>query len=256
MKNLRMTLAYDGKNFHGWQIQKEHRTVEGAVRQALERMHKHPVDVNAAGRTDTGVHASGQVINFRTDIDGLPVERWARALNSFLPHDVRARVVDEVDDTFHARHDARERSYKYYVFPSEVPEVQFRDYSHRIVHKPDVRRLNRLASVLVGTHDFSTFSAPSEQTPNRVRTVYAAGFAVEGPFLVFHVRAQSFLWKMVRSMVGSLLLYEEEGMACEEMAERLAARDRSLAGPTAPAWGLFLHQVRYKNEVLYHGRPE
>jgi tRNA pseudouridine38-40 synthase len=248
MRNLKVTIGYDGTNFQGWQEQKTGRTVEGEIRKALGFMHKHPVDLNAAGRTDSGVHATGQVINYQSDLDSIPIERYCRALNSFLPLDVRARQVEVAPDGFHARHDARERSYKYYLFPSDVPEAHYRHYSDRIVRRPDINRLNDMAAAFIGTHDFTSFSAPSEDTPNRVRTIYASCFHAEGPFLVYYVAGNGFLWRMVRSIVGSLLTYEAEGLGAAEVRERLAARSRKLAGPTAPAWGLFLHRVRYEDE--------
>jgi len=248
-----MTLAYDGTNFYGWQRQNEFRTVEGEVRKALEKMHKHPVSLNAAGRTDTGVHANGQVINFKTDLLSVPPERWPRALNSFMPLDVRAKFACEVDDGFHARHDARERSYKYFIFASDVPEPHYRLYSHRVTHKPKLQNLARLAQVFIGEHDFTTLSSPSDQIDNYKRLVLGASFYVEGPFIVYHVRAVSFLWKMVRTMVGTLLEFEKNGRSPEELKDKLEAKDRSLAGETAPPWGLFLDRVGYKGDQLYHG---
>lgn len=248
MRNLKVTIGYDGTDFQGWQAQKQGRTVEGEIRKALFHMHKHEVDINAAGRTDAGVHASGQVINYQSDLDSIPLERYCRALNSFLPIDVRARRVECAPEGFHARHDARERTYKYYLYPSDVLEAHYLRYSERVVRHPDIRRLNELASAIEGTHDFSTFSAPSEDQPNRVRTIYSSAFHAEGPFVVYQVAGISFLWRMVRSLVGSMLAYERDGMDKAEMARRLAAKDRELAGPSAPAWGLFLHRVRYEHE--------
>lgn len=252
MRNLKVTIGYDGAGFCGWQEQQKGRTVEGEIRKALFFMHKHPVNINAAGRTDSGVHATGQVINYWSDLDTISLDRYCRAINSFLPLDIRARRVEHVADDFHARHHARERSYKYYLFPSDVPEAHYRLFSDRIVRRPDIRRLNELASVIEGTHDFSTFSAPSENTPNRVRTVYSSSFHTEGPFLVYHIAGNSFLWRMVRSLVGSILAYEFEKVTAAQMREYLVAADRKLAGPTAPAWGLFLHRVRYKDDKLLY----
>lgn len=250
MPHIKATIAYDGTRFLGWQQQKEGRTIEGDIKAALERMHKAPVALQAAGRTDAGVHANGQVISFPSTIEGLAEDRFARALNNFFPKDIRVRQLEYVADDFHARFDARERVYKYYIYPSELPAPHFHAYSLRIVHKPDLRQLNRLAAKIVGRHDFSTFSAPNEQVPDRVRVVHSACFHAEGPFIVFQICGASFLWRMVRSLVGSLLAYEEEGIDPAECAARLAACDRSLAGPTAPAWGLFLHKVVYKDEQL------
>ena len=248
MRNLKVTIGYDGTKFQGWQEQKQGRTIEGEICKALFFMHKHPVDINAAGRTDSGVHATGQVINYQSDLDTIPIDRYCRALNSFLPLDIRARQIVEEDHSFHARYDARERTYKYYLYPSDLMESHFRIYSDRIVRRPNIVQLNNLAAVLEGTHDFTTFSAPSDETPNRVRTIFSSCFHMEGPFLVYQISGNGFLWRMVRSIVGSLLTYEIEKIDAAEMRQRLQAANRKLAGPTAPAWGLFLHRVRYKNE--------
>jgi len=252
MRQLKVTLAYDGTNFSGWQAQKSVRTVEGEVRKALSFMHKHEVSVNAAGRTDAGVHANGQVISYQSDLDGIELDRYPRALNSFLPYDVRAKLVEAAEDGFHARHDARERSYKYYLFASELNIPHYRAYSHHVVRRLDIAKLNALAAVMVGEHDFTSFSAPSKDTPNHVRRVFSSSFHVEGPFIVYSISAQSFLWRMVRSIVGSLLKYEQDGLDAAEVKKHLVAANRELAGPTAPAWGLFLHQVKYKNEIRIH----
>lgn len=248
--NVKVTLAYDGQNFQGWQVQKDGRTVEGTIKDALGRMHKKDTPLLAAGRTDSGVHASGQVINFQSDLVNLGCEQYLRALNNFFPPDIRARRVELVGDDFHARYDARLRSYKYYILPTSMPSCLYHGTSLRLQRRPDIRALNRLATRLLGEHDFTTFSSPNEQVPNRVRHIHAASFFTEGPFLVFGISAGSFLWKMVRSLVGSLLAYEEEGLAPDDLSLRLSARDRKLAGPTAPAWGLFLHKVVYKDEPI------
>jgi len=250
MRTLKVTLAYDGTKFRGWQIQPVGRTIEGEIRKALEFMHKHPVNILAAGRTDSGVHASGQVISYQSELDSIALERYPRALNNFLPKDIRVQAVEEVTSDFHARFDARLRTYKYYLFPSELPDPTVELYSLRIVHKPDIRVLNRMASKFIGTHDFTTFSSPNEQIPDRVRTIHAASFHAEGHFLVFSISAGSFLWKMVRSIVGSLLEFEQDALMPEEVSLRLEAKDRKLAGTTAPAWGLFLHKVVYKDERI------
>jgi len=250
LRTLKVTLSYDGTQFHGWQEQAVGRTIEGEIKKGLQFMHKHPVNVVAAGRTDSGVHANGQVISYQSDLDGIPIDRYARALNSFMPQDIKVRLVEQATDGFNARHDARLRMYKYYILASEMPVAWAQAVSLRVVHKPDIRKLNRIAACLIGTHDFSTFSALNDQVPNRTRTVYAAYFHIEGPFLVFYICAQSFLWKMVRSLTGSLLAYEQAGLTSADVAAHLAARDRQLAGPSAPAWGLFLHKVVYKDEAL------
>ena len=245
MRNIKLTIAYDGSDFQGWQIQKEGRTVQATVEEALSRMQKDSVKVICAGRTDAGVHATGQVINFSSGLDDISPEQFPRAVSSFLPRDISVIHAEEVDDDFHARYRATRRSYIYNIFASPVRFPHHSRYSLRIVRMPDIARLNRLASVLVGEHDFTTFSAPNEQVPDRVRRVFTAGFHPMGDFIVFRITAVSFLWKMVRSIVGSLLEYEQKGYTEEDLRQFLLARDRSLAGMTAQARGLFLNRVEY-----------
>lgn len=245
MRNIKLTLAYDGGDFRGWQIQKEARTVQGEVEKALGRMHQSDIRVNAAGRTDAGVHARGQVVNFLSHLDGVGLGDFPRAVGSFLPGDVSALRAEAVDEGFHARYWARRRRYVYYIFASPVRVPHFRRYSMWLGRLPDIARLNRMAAVLLGEHDFTSFSKPGAQVKNYVCRVLSAGFYPSGDFIVFHITALSFLWKMVRSIVGSLLEFEQKGYTAEDVRAVLLARDRSLAGMTARSCGLFLDRVEY-----------
>lgn len=248
VRNIRLTLAYDGTEFCGWQVQNNARTVQGEIEQALQRMHQHPVRIQGAGRTDSGVHACGQVGNFHSDLDSIPAERWHIALNSYLPPDVRALDSLEVDSAFNAKSSARQRVYRYYLYTGEVGPPHFRLYCWKLRRRPDLRQLNALASVFVGEHDFTTFAASGDASRSKVRRVDTAVFFPEGPFLCFKVAASSFVWKMVRSLLGTVLEYEYNSMSAEQLAEALAAKDRSRAGMSAPARGLFLERVVYDGD--------
>jgi tRNA pseudouridine38-40 synthase len=244
-RNIRVTLAYDGTEFSGWQVQKNARTVQGEIEEALRRMHDHPVRIQGAGRTDSGVHASGQVGNFITDLDSIEPSRWHIALNSYLPPDVRALDSREVDSRFNAKSSARQRVYCYYLYTGVVGPPHLRLYCWKIRWRPDLPRLNALTAVFLGEHDFTTFAAAGDVSKSKVRRVDTAGFFPEGPFLCFRVAASSFVWRMVRSLLGTILEYEQKGMSPKELAGALAARDRSQAGMSAPARGLFLERVVY-----------
>jgi tRNA pseudouridine38-40 synthase len=250
IRNIRLTLAYDGSEFWGWQVQASGRTVQGVIEEALARMHGHPVRIQGAGRTDTGVHAIGQVANFHTDLDSIEGARWCLALNSYLPHDVRALASREAEPEFNAKDCARLRAYAYYLYAAPIGPPHLRRYCWKIVRRPDVAALNRLAAVLLGDHDFTTFAAAGDPGKSKVRRVVSACFHPEGPFLVFRIAATSFVWKMVRSLLGTMLEYEKEGRAPADFAAALEARDRQRAGTSAPARGLFLEHVVYDGDPI------
>lgn len=250
VRNIRLTIAYDGSEFVGWQVQKNGRTVQGVIEEALARMHGHPVRIQGAGRTDSGVHATGQVGNFLSDLDSIPGPRWCVALNSYLPHDVRALDSREAEPSFNAKESARLRQYAYYLLPAAIGLPHLRRHCWKIARRPELAALNALASVLLGTHDFTTFAAAGDPSRSKVRRVTASCFHPEGPFLVYRIAASSFVWKMVRSVLGTMLELEEKGLPPAELAAALAACDRLRAGPSAPARGLFLERVVYDAEEL------
>lgn len=248
-RNLRLTVAYDGSDFVGWQVQSAGRTVQGVILQALERMHGEPVTVHAAGRTDSGVHADGQVINFVTTIDSIASDAFHIALNSYLPADVKALDSREASADFHARYSATRRVYRYFYATAGVLHPRQRAFAVRLRHTPNLRRLNRLCAPLIGSHDFSTFTLPRETSRSRVRQVTGASFFPLHGQLVFQIAANGFLWRMVRSIVGTLIALDREGADAAEIGRRLVACDHGQAGPSAPARGLVLHCVEYPDEA-------
>jgi tRNA pseudouridine38-40 synthase len=252
MRNIRATVAYDGTDFHGWQVQPNGRTVQGDVMHALERMHRREVKVYAAGRTDSGVHADGQVINFRTDIDSIPDRDFHIALNSYLPADVRMLESREVEDGFHARYSALRRVYRYYWTHARSVAPAVRGRATWLKRRPSVARLNTLARPLIGRHDFSTFTPPTEPSENRERCVESIAFFPAGELIVMEIAANAFLWRMVRSIAGTLVELDKLAAEPVEVEARLAARDHASAGPSAPAGGLVLHRVDYPGDA--HGR--
>jgi len=253
-RNIRLTLAYDGTDFLGWQQQASGRTVQGVLLEGLGRMHGHPMRIVAAGRTDAGVHATGQVANFRTDIDSIPPERFRDAVNSYLPRDVRVLESQEAAPGFHARRSARLRVYRYYIVSSPVLLPHLRNYRHWVRRSLDLERLNAMAAALAGEHDFSAFAAEGDANQSRVRLVTTSSFERKGDTLVYTVAATSFLWKMVRTIIGTCLMLEEQGLGPAELTTILLSGRRSEAGGTAPARGLFLEGVFYDAEEPEPGR--
>ena len=246
-RNIKLTIAYDGTDFRGWQRQENDRTVQGVIEQALEKMHGSLVNVTGAGRTDAGVHAAGQTANFYTDIDSIPASRFAPALNTLLPHDVRILDACEEDNNFHARFSAVSRTYRYQFIcnPLAVALPHERLYNLRLFRFPRIDILNAYGRLLLGETDCSIFSAAGDTSKSKYRYIYRSFFFAEGNRLIFEICANAFLRKMVRSVAGTFLHYEETGASPEELREIITATNRSLAGPTLPPHGLFLWKVEY-----------
>lgn len=248
VRNIRLKIAYNGKNYAGWQVQENDVTVQGEIEKALEVIHKEKVKLTGSGRTDSGVHARGQVANFKSRNTSVPDWKFALALNSLLPSDIRILESAETCIDFNSRYDAVERVYTYYITdnPSLMPWE--RDFSLFVNRKLDMEKLNSIASAVTGTHDFSSFSAPMPLHVSPVRSIYSSAFYSSYPFVIYKISGNGFLRKMVRSITGTILdLYAEE-KGREDFIEIMNSRNRSLAGTTAPARGLFLESVIYRQE--------
>ncbi len=254
MRNIRLVLSYDGSDFGGWQRQKNARTVQEELEKALARMHGHPLPTVAAGRTDAGVHAMGQVANFYTDIRSIEAGRFLPALNKLLPRDIRVLGARDADFDFHSRYDARLRRYRYFILCGPFADPIRLRYAHLIHRRPDIAVLNAMASAMLGECDFTALSSARDESLSRSRFVHEASFRWDGDGLVFEIAANAFLLRMVRSIVGTLLSYEAEGRGPASFGDLLSSGDRHAAGPTAPARGLFLWNVEYYAAPTRPGR--
>lgn len=249
-RRIRIDLGYDGASFSGWQRQSGVRTVQEEVERALAKMLKKPVHVQGSGRTDAGVHAIGQVAHFDIENHSVPVEAFPVALNQLLPHDVRITASALVNEHFHARFTSISREYRYYVKRVRDYTPFDRDRVCRVREFPPLALLNAYAEAIVGTHDFSTFSAAGDQSHSRIRDMYVSEFSLQdsqwgGQMLVYRVSGNAFLMHQVRSMVGTMLQLGERGAEEDEFKRRLESTDRLEAGRTAPPGGLYLYRIAY-----------
>jgi tRNA pseudouridine38-40 synthase len=247
LRNIKLTLAYDGTGFHGWQAQPGLRTVQGAVTEVARRIFREPVGVVGASRTDAGVHARGQVAHVRTDT-AIPVQNLRRALGHRLPEDIALLDAVEAPLDFHAIRDARRKLYRYTIYNSEQrPCVDGRRHRTWHVWWPlDVDALAEAAALLVGTHDFTSFaSAGSNPRESNVRTILRVDCRRAGRELTIDIEGTGFLYNQVRNMVGTLVEVGRGHWRPERVRDILAARDRAAAGPTAPPQGLCLEWIHY-----------
>jgi tRNA pseudouridine38-40 synthase len=268
MNHWKLTLSYDGTSFHGWQVQPDLVTVQGTLADALERITGESVLPQGSGRTDAGVHALAQVASFALQAP-IPAANLLRALNHSLPPGIRVLAAEQVDESFHARHSARRKTYEYRLF-----ERRIRDAAGNVVRDRicppflapyawdcrwllDLESMQKAADQLCGTHDFSSFGASDPerglreqedggaQGPNPIKTILRSQWSREDGLLIYRITGSGFLHHMVRNIVGTLVDVGRGSLQAEDIARILAACDRNAAGPTAPACGLFLYDVEY-----------
>jgi len=260
MTHWKLILAYDGTPFNGWQVQPGLPTVQGALSDAIDRTVGERVLPQGSGRTDTGVHALGQVASFSLNAH-IPAANLHRALNRCLPNSIRVLSVESVPPDFHARHSAIGKTYQYRIFPLRRSSLEpdricspiLAPYVWPCPWPLDLEKLNQASSHVVGTHDFTTFAATDPDVTTRagsepltaVRTIAGSRWQTEGNLILYRVTASGFLHHMVRNLVGTFVQAGAHRLDPDSIPVLLAARNRSAAGPTAPASGLFLVSVEY-----------
>ncbi len=244
-RNIKLTLSYDGTAYHGWQAQRNADTIQQRLADALRTLTSRPVEMRGSSRTDAGVHALGQVVSVRMDCP-IPTDRLAQVLNQRLPKDIAVLEAVEVPDAFDAVSDAKRKSYRYTIYTGPIrPMMPYRFCWHR-PGELDVSSMDRAAGQLVGTHDFKSFASAGDTRLSSVRTIFLCGVAEsEAQTVQIDVEADGFLYNMVRNIVGTLAEIGRGRWTAETMAAILAARDRNVAGPLAPACGLCLMKIEY-----------
>jgi len=249
-RNLKLTLAYDGFNFHGWQIQPEKPTVQAILGECIARVTGEKVLPQGSGRTDAGVHAVAQVASFETQ-SPIPAPNLKGALNDILPAAIRVTSVEEVPPEFHARKSAKAKTYRYRIYRGDVCPPFLARYVNHHPYPLDEAAMQQAAGVVIGEHDFTSFAAvdpekgTNEDAASNVRTVFSSDWQRQAEELIYTVRGNGFLHHMVRNLVGTFLLIGKGSLSAEGLKQILAARNRSRAGATAPASGLYLVSVEY-----------
>jgi len=248
MANIRLTISYDGTGYSGWQYQPDEKTLQGTLEAAIGKISGALLRVTASGRTDAGVHAYGQVVNFHTAKD-IPPNEWMGGLNHFLPEDMRVTDVSVAPEDFSARHSARGKMYRYVLLNMAPPSPLMLDRAWQVGYRIDIDAMRAAAGTLLGEHDFSSFRAAGCSANHPVRTLRRLDISDEpyerGTRITFTLEADAFLRHMVRNIVGTLVEVGRGRFSVEDIPRILEAKDRTRSGPTAPPQGLYLVEVRY-----------
>lgn len=252
MKKICIVIAYDGTDYHGFQRQPNKRTVQGTLEKLLAIVTNEDICVDGAGRTDAGVHALGQVCHFYTQ-STISSKKFCYILNRIGPRDLVVQKSFEIDHEFDARKSACWKTYRYELNTSFIPDIRSHRYQMHFRHPLDVLRMQQAASALVGTHDFSSFSSQKTHVKSKVRTIYSCTIHTNPAHIAIEVTGNGFIYNMVRIIAGTLVNVGRGRISAEDIPRILAAKDRSLAGPTFPPHGLTLVRVAYKPWSVIEG---
>jgi tRNA pseudouridine38-40 synthase len=244
VRNIKLTIAYDGTAYKGWQVQKNERTVQEELEKAISALFGGKHTLYGASRTDAGVHALAQVANFKTT-SKIPVSKIPFALNAVVPEDIVVKKAEEAEPDFHSRFAASSKIYRYDIFNSKSRDPFRERYSCRVPYVLDVPLMLKEAAFLKGRHDFRSFQASDKRERSSVRTIRSIGVKKKGRTITIHVEGDGFLYNMVRNIAGTLIDTGRGYLAPGSVPRILKAADRTKAGPTAPAKGLFLIRVKY-----------
>lgn len=244
MKNVKLTIEYDGINYHGWQYQDNVNSIQEEIEKALTKITGDYIDIIGSGRTDAGVHAKGQVANFYTTSE-FPTERFKYALNMKLPRDIIIVNSEEVGLDFHSRFDAKAKQYKYIIYNNEMPSAIYRNYSCHIINVLNIEEMRMGAEYLLGTHDFNSFMTRGTIVRDTIRTIYSIDIKKKDCFVEITLNGSSFLRSMIRIIVGTLILIGKGKLKKESLPDIISGKKRCLSGPTAPPQGLYLEKVFY-----------
>ena len=245
MRNIKCIVTYEGTRYQGWQRQESSdNTIQGKLEQLISRMCNEKIEIQGSGRTDAGVHALGQVINFHTHSE-MPVEQMLAYMNQYLPEDIAVVEIEEVPERFHSRLNAKGKQYSYRVWNSSIPNVFWRRYAYTVEADLDVEAMEEAARHLLGEHDFKSFTSTKKGKKSTVRRIDSIHIKKDGDLLTFTFRGDGFLYHMIRILMGTLMEVGMGQRSAASIPEVLAAKDREKAGSLVPGKGLVLEKVFY-----------
>ena len=244
MRNIKLTIEYDGKCYNGWQKQPNKLNIQGEIERAIYNITKEEVDLIGSGRTDAGVHALGQVANFKTNSQ-ISIEKLPLAINSQLKNRIVIKEAEEVNERFHSRYNAKRKTYRYIINNSKCGTAIYRNLEYSYPFKLDAEKMKQASKYFEGEHDFKAFKSSGTSSKNSVRTIYKAIVKQEGEKIIIELTGNGFLYNMVRIISGTLLDVGLGKIQPEEIPEMIESKDRQRAGKTLPAHGLYLVEVKY-----------
>ena len=244
MRNIKLTIEYDGKDFNGWQAQPNKLNIQGTIEKAIESIVGHEVNLTASGRTDAGVHALGQVANFKTTSE-IPIEKIAIAINSRLKKSIRIKDAEEVDERFHSRLSCKKKTYRYVINNSKQGTAIYRNLEYHVSNDLDINKMNEAVKFFEGEHDFKAFKASGTSSKNSVRTIYNARVYKKDERVFIELTGSGFLYNMVRIICGTLVEVGFGKLKPEDISGIIKTQKRENAGKTLPAHGLYLVNVEY-----------
>ncbi len=244
MRNIKLTIEYDGKEFNGWQKQPNKLNIQGEIERAIEEITGEQVDLYGSGRTDAGVHSLGQVANFKTN-SKLPIEKVAIAINSKLKKSIRIKKAEEVSENFHSRYNCHKKKYRYIINNSSQGSAIYRGLEYHVSQKLNVEEMKKAIKFFEGEHDFKAFKSSGTSSKSSVRTIYNAELKQNGERIIIELTGNGFLYNMVRIISGTLLEVGLGNIKAEDIPNIIESKDRKMAGKTLPPHGLYLVEVMY-----------
>lgn len=245
MRNIKLTIEYDGKDFNGWQKQPTKLNIQGEIERAIEQITGEKVDLIASGRTDAGVHSLGQIANFKTE-SKLPIEKFPVALNSKLKKTIRIQNAEEVEENFHSRYSCKQKTYRYIINNSKEGSAIYRNLEYHMPIKLDIKSMEKAIKYFEGEHDFKGFKASGTSSKNSVRKIYKAEIKKDGDRILIELTGSGFLYNMVRIIAGTIVEVGLGKIKPEDIPDIIESKDRTKAGKTLPPYALYLVKVEYK----------